>query len=153
HAPGSTDEQIARGDAPYIADGSGEPSEQDYAAAFAAWRKDAIAEAADHLDTMWDDEAGRCVYYADETSSYYVCEDEDEMLWLWTLLHTEDDDIRRDAYSHWCAGTKHSQCNSDGSPLYTTRVVDGDGNSGDSIWPDLEDSEISADSPEEALGK
>lgn len=33
HAPGSSDEDIARGDAPYLVSGPGEPTEADYAAA------------------------------------------------------------------------------------------------------------------------
>lgn len=33
HAPGSTDEEIASGDLPYLACGEGEPTEADYAAA------------------------------------------------------------------------------------------------------------------------
>ncbi len=33
HAPGSTDEQIADGDAPYLVSGEGRPSELDYAEA------------------------------------------------------------------------------------------------------------------------
>lgn len=33
HAPGSTDEQIADGSAPYLASGEGEPSAADYEAA------------------------------------------------------------------------------------------------------------------------
>lgn len=33
HAPGSTDEDIASGDAPYIVSGPGEPTAADYSAA------------------------------------------------------------------------------------------------------------------------
>ncbi|SRR6266571_1943471 len=33
HAPGSTDEQIATGDAPYLVSGEGKPSKHDYDAA------------------------------------------------------------------------------------------------------------------------
>lgn len=39
HAPGSTDEEIATGDAPYILNGPGKPSEADYANAFKLWRE------------------------------------------------------------------------------------------------------------------
>ncbi len=35
HAPGSTDEDIANGDAPYLVSGEGEPSDADYEAALA----------------------------------------------------------------------------------------------------------------------
>ena len=37
HAPGSSDEDIATGDAPYILDGEGSPTEDDYRQAFALW--------------------------------------------------------------------------------------------------------------------
>jgi hypothetical protein len=37
HAPGSTDEEIASGDAPYLLSGSGEPSEADFVAAWAIY--------------------------------------------------------------------------------------------------------------------
>jgi hypothetical protein len=37
HAPGSTDEDIATGDAPYILCGPGEPTRDDYARAFRAY--------------------------------------------------------------------------------------------------------------------
>jgi len=33
HAPGSTDEEIAQGDAPYLVSGAGRPSKADYARA------------------------------------------------------------------------------------------------------------------------
>lgn len=35
HAPGSTDEEIASGDAPYLVCGEGEPTAEDYAQALA----------------------------------------------------------------------------------------------------------------------
>lgn len=35
HAPGSTDEDIASGDAPYLASGEGQPAQADYDAAAA----------------------------------------------------------------------------------------------------------------------
>lgn len=48
HAPGSTDEEIATGDAPYLVSGPGEPTKADYDA---AWRelqhRRAIEERAD----------------------------------------------------------------------------------------------------------
>jgi hypothetical protein len=43
HAPGASDEQIACGDAPYILDGSGEPTEADYDEAFRRWVADPAA--------------------------------------------------------------------------------------------------------------
>lgn len=40
HAPGSTDEEIASGDAPYLVSGEGEPSESDIAEAWANYTVD-----------------------------------------------------------------------------------------------------------------
>ena len=37
HAPGSTDEDIAQGNAPYILTGTGEPLQNDYDAAWYLW--------------------------------------------------------------------------------------------------------------------
>lgn len=37
HAPGSTDEDIASGDAPYLLSGDGSPTQRDYAEAFRIW--------------------------------------------------------------------------------------------------------------------
>lgn len=39
HAPESTDEDIASGDAPYLLSGEGEPTAQDRAEAFRIWRE------------------------------------------------------------------------------------------------------------------
>lgn len=39
HAPGSTDEEIACGDAPYILSGPGKPTEADYNEAFRRWKE------------------------------------------------------------------------------------------------------------------
>lgn len=39
HAPGSTDEEIATGDAPLLSHGEGTPTPQDYAAAFREFRR------------------------------------------------------------------------------------------------------------------
>ena len=46
---------------------------------------------------------GMVIYHADETSSYWTC-DESKLDELAELMSHENDDIRRDAYSHWCAG-------------------------------------------------
>ena len=39
HAPGSTDEAIAMGDAPYLVDGDGQPTPADYARALEVLRQ------------------------------------------------------------------------------------------------------------------
>ena len=46
HAPGSTDEAIASGDAAYIISGPGTPTDADYAVAFCQWQARSLKEAA-----------------------------------------------------------------------------------------------------------
>ena len=66
-----------------------------------------INEAADSLDAKWID--GECVYFDDSTRKNYRCDSEGEMVDLYDLLHSRDSDVRRDAYSHWCAQTSHDE--------------------------------------------
>lgn len=47
---------------------------------------------------------GEYAHYADETSTYWVVT-ADEMEELCDYLDSDDPQIARDAYSHWCAGT------------------------------------------------
>lgn len=47
---------------------------------------------------------GDYAHYADETSSWWVVSAE-ELAELCDFLDHDDPQIRRDAYSHWCAGT------------------------------------------------
>ena len=62
-----------------------------------------LQRAAAHLgatdlgDNQW-------AYYADETSCYYVVSASDLEV-LCNYLDHDEPWIRRDAYSHWCAGT------------------------------------------------
>src|SRR5690606_26432910 len=65
--------------------------------------QDRITRAAQHINAV-DLGDGDFAYYADETSSYWVV-DEDDLADLCDYLDDADEDIRRDAYSHWCAGT------------------------------------------------
>jgi len=46
------------------------------------------------------------VYYDDAMAEYYVgpASDIDDLV---ELMNSDDEDIARDAYSHWCAGTSH----------------------------------------------
>lgn len=43
------------------------------------------------------------LYHAAETSDWWRCSSAD-LEELAELMDSEDEDIRRDAYSHWCAG-------------------------------------------------
>lgn len=54
------------------------------------------------------------VYFDDSTREYYLCEDQEEMADLYDLQHSDNSDIASDAYSHWCAGTSHSECDENG---------------------------------------
>ena len=47
---------------------------------------------------------GSWMYFARETSETYRLS-EDDIDYLVELMNHEDDDIRRDAYSHWCTGS------------------------------------------------
>lgn len=47
------------------------------------------------------------VYYDDAMQQYYVGPATD-LDYLVELMNSDDEDIARDAYSHWCAGTTHS---------------------------------------------
>lgn len=62
-----------------------------------------LARAAKHIDAR---ELGDDVWahYADETSRWYVVT-ADELEELCDYLDDEDEQISKDAYSHWCAGT------------------------------------------------
>lgn len=54
------------------------------------------------------------IYYDDGMSQHYICpvEDLDD---LRALMADDDEDVARDAYSHWCAGTSHSECDEEGN--------------------------------------
>jgi hypothetical protein len=61
-----------------------------------------IERAANHIEaTKVDDE--NYVYYADEVQDWYLVEAA-SLDGLGILLEADDDDVRRDAYSHWCSG-------------------------------------------------
>lgn len=70
-------------------------------------RTQKINKAASFLGASWNGE--ECVYFDDGMRKYYVCDDEDEMIDLYDLIHHDDQDIARDAYSHWCAQTCHAE--------------------------------------------
>lgn len=74
----------------------------------------ALKRAADHIDaTELPD--GRWAHYADETSRWYVVT-ADELAELAEYLDSDDEQVSRDAYSHWCAGTSGKEMPRDWSP-------------------------------------
>lgn len=62
-----------------------------------------LTRAADHIDAT-ELADGRWAHYADETSTYWICSAE-ELESLCDYLDDDDEQISRDAYSHWCAGS------------------------------------------------
>lgn len=108
-----------------------------------------LQRAMDRVDAVRLDD-GRYAYYADETSAWYVVE-EGELGDLCDYLDHEDAEIRRDAYSHWCAGTSSEEMPrgwEPGKSVYTYTLFDGpDG----STWPSHKDVTIVADSDEAAV--
>lgn len=65
---------------------------------------DRLSRAAAHIGALLLDD-GRWAYCADETRRYHVV-DEDDLAELCDYLDDDDPAISRDAYSHWCAGTR-----------------------------------------------
>ena len=67
--------------------------------------------AAEFLGGSWKSGADRysniCVYRDDSTQDHYICTSEDEMVELYDLIHSEDSDTSRDAYSIWCSQVTH----------------------------------------------
>ena len=63
-------------------------------------------EALEHISGQILDDM--VVYYADETDCWYTC-DADDLDYLAELLDHDDDSIRGDAYSHWCASTTSTE--------------------------------------------
>jgi hypothetical protein len=69
-------------------------------------RRAKCEQAAKAIGSSWDGET--CVYHDDAMNQDYVCDSEEEMIDLYDLQHNSDPDVRRDAYSHWCAQTTHA---------------------------------------------
>lgn len=53
------------------------------------------------------------IYYDDTTQKFYLAPI-DDLQDLQDLMDDPDEDVARDAYSHWCAGTSHPICDADG---------------------------------------
>jgi hypothetical protein len=60
-------------------------------------------DALDHIGATEAPDGTGYVYRADETSEWYRITEEDAVA-LRDLMNDEDEDVARDAYSHWCAG-------------------------------------------------
>lgn len=123
-----------------------------------------IQKAAKHLNAT-ELADGRWAHYADETSRWYVVTAA-ELEELVDYLDHEDEQIRGDAYSHWCAGTAAKEMpegwepgqESDDGPTdettktYTYTIFDANPNSSSGTeWPSHENIKIEADSDDEAI--
>lgn len=71
-------------------------------------------EALERIDGSLINDGDQVVYYDDSMQEYYLCDIED-LDDLRALMAHDDEDIASDAYSHWCAGTSHPECDSEGN--------------------------------------
>lgn len=69
--------------------------------------------AIDRIQGSLTDDGESVIYYDDNTQLYYLAPMED-IDYLADLMDSDDEDIAGDAYSHWCAGTSHPECDRDG---------------------------------------
>jgi hypothetical protein len=99
--------------------------------------EDALIEICGHIT----EDGQSVIYYDFSECSYYVAPIED-LDYLVELMNDEDPDVSRDAYSHWCSGTSHPECDERGRLLKKYY-----------IWTDAESEEIKAASIEEALAE
>ena len=74
----------------------------------------AIKAAMERIEGSLTDDRKSVIYYDDSTQRYYLApvEDLDDLA---DYMASEDEDIARDAYSHWCAGTSHPECDREGN--------------------------------------
>jgi len=70
---------------------------------------DKASIAAQFLFSNWNAMEHQCVYRDDSTDTDYVCESESEMIELYDLITSDNEDTRRDAYSIWCSQTSHDR--------------------------------------------
>lgn len=70
--------------------------------------------ALERIDGSLINDGEQIVYFDDATRKYYIgaVGDLDD---LRALMAHEDADVARDAYSHWCSGTSHPECDSAGN--------------------------------------
>ena len=81
-----------------------------------AMKQQGRREALARIDGCVTDDGKSVVYYDDSTHSYYIAPlaDIDELV---ALIDSDDSDVSRDAYSHWCAMTSHDECDANGGAL------------------------------------
>jgi len=70
--------------------------------------------ALESIDGCLINDGEQVVYHDDGMRKYYLC-DVDDLDELRALMASEDEDVARDAYSHWCSGTSHPECDSEGN--------------------------------------
>lgn len=76
--------------------------------------EDRLRRAAEHIDAT-ELHDGQWAHYADETGRWYVVTD-DELASLCDYLDDEYEQVSRDAYSYWCAGTMAEEMPADWAP-------------------------------------
>lgn len=74
--------------------------------------------ALERIDGSLINDGEQVVYYDDCTQEYYLC-DIDDLDELRALMAHDDEAVAGDAYSHWCAGTNHPECDSEGNLIAT----------------------------------
>lgn len=57
---------------------------------------------------------GKSVIYDDDSMQQHYLAPVEDIQDLQALMDDEDDDVSRDAYSHWCATTSHPECDENG---------------------------------------
>jgi hypothetical protein len=64
-------------------------------------RTEKITEACNKINASKSADGNGYIYRADETDEWYRIT-EDELVELSDLMHSDDEDVAREAYSHWC---------------------------------------------------
>lgn len=73
-----------------------------------------IQAAVERINGSITSDESSVIYYDDSMQKYYLS-DIDDLGDLADLMESDDEDIARDAYSHWCAGTSHPECDENGN--------------------------------------
>lgn len=72
--------------------------------------------ALERIDGSLINDGEQIVYFDGSTCKYYLG-DVDDLDDLRALMADKDEDVARDAYSHWCSGTSHPECDSEGNGI------------------------------------
>lgn len=67
------------------------------------------SEAIAHINGSITPDGTGVIYFDDSTRKHYLAPIED-LQDLMDLMDDEDEAVSSDAYSHWCAGTSHPEC-------------------------------------------